>query len=105
MRARAGAAAAARRNRRRHSIGRIAARTARLALTAGPAVVAMGVALATRVPVEGSSWSTTFPALLVVAVGTATAVAPLTSAVMASVDRAHVGMANGLNSAMAQPAD
>jgi hypothetical protein len=42
------------------------------------------------------------PALLVIAVGMAGAVAPLTTAVMASVDANHVGTANGLNSAVAR---
>ena len=42
------------------------------------------------------------PPLLLVAIGMAIAVAPLTTAVMASVDLHHVGAANGFNSALAR---
>ena len=42
------------------------------------------------------------PAVLVVALGLAGAVAPLTTAVMASVDARHTGTASGLNSAVAR---
>jgi MFS family permease len=42
------------------------------------------------------------PAILVIAIGMAGAVAPLTTAVMASVDGDHVGTANGFNSAVAR---
>ena len=39
---------------------------------------------------------------MVVSIGMAICVAPLTTAVMASVDTAHVGTASGLNSAIAR---
>ena len=42
------------------------------------------------------------PAIIVVAVGMAGAVAPLTTAVLASVDARHTGAASGLNSALAR---
>jgi EmrB/QacA subfamily drug resistance transporter len=84
-------------------MGRVAARTGpRLPLTAGPLIVAAGFALAARIGGGGSYWTTVFPAVLVIAVGMAGAVAPLTTAVMASVDRGHVGTANGFNSAVAR---
>lgn len=71
-------------------------------LTIGPAVVAVGFALAARMGAGSSYWTTLFPALVVVACGMAGAVAPLTTAVMASVDTRHVGTANGFNSAIAR---
>lgn len=71
-------------------------------LTIGPAVVAVGFALAARTAPGTSYWTTLFPALVVVACGMAGAVAPLTTAVMASVDTRHVGTANGFNSAIAR---
>jgi EmrB/QacA subfamily drug resistance transporter len=71
-------------------------------LTAGPIVVGIGFALAARVEPGASYWTTLFPALVVVACGMAGAVAPLTTAVMASVDARHVGTANGFNSAIAR---
>ena len=83
--------------------GRVAARTGpRLPLTVGPLIVAAGFALAARIGGGGSYWTTVMPAVLVIAIGMAGAVAPLTTAVMASVDRDHVGTANGFNSAVAR---
>ncbi|MEA3048264.1 MAG: hypothetical protein QOG84_100 [Sphingomonadales bacterium] len=83
-------------------MGTLAARTGpRLPLTLGPLVAAAGFALCARIG-EGSYWTTTLPAVLVVALGMAGAVAPLTTAVMASVDSNHVGTANGFNSAVAR---
>jgi EmrB/QacA subfamily drug resistance transporter len=83
-------------------MGALAARTGpRLPLTVGPLVAAAGFALCARIG-QGSYWTTTLPAVLVVAIGMAGAVAPLTTAVMASVDAGHVGTANGFNSAVAR---
>jgi hypothetical protein len=42
------------------------------------------------------------PAITVIAIGMAGAVAPLTTAVLMSVDGRHVGAASGLNSAVAR---
>jgi MFS family permease len=84
-------------------MGRVAARTGpRLPLTIGPLIVAAGFALAARIGGGGSYWTSVLPAVLVIAVGMAGAVAPLTTAVMASVDKDHVGTANGFNSAVAR---
>jgi predicted MFS family arabinose efflux permease len=84
-------------------MGALAARTGpRWPLTIGPLVVGLGFALATRTSAHVSYWTTLFPALVVIAVGMAGAVAPLTTAVMASVDARHVGTANGFNSAIAR---
>lgn len=85
------------------AMGAVAARTGpRLPLTIGPMIVAGGFALASRIGAEGSYWTTVFPAVAVIAVGMAGAVAPLTTTVMASVDGDHVGTANGFNSAVAR---
>ncbi|HEU4372854.1 MAG TPA: MFS transporter [Telluria sp.] len=84
------------------AMGRLAERTGpRLPLTVAPLVVAAGFFLATRIG-SGAYWSTTLPALLVIAVGMAGAVAPLTTAVLASVDAGHTGVASGFNSAVAR---
>jgi MFS family permease len=74
----------------------------RLPLTIGPLIVAAGFALAARAGSGESYWTTLFPALVVIATGMAGAVAPLTTAVMASVDAQHVGTASGFNSAIAR---
>ncbi|MBV9656289.1 MAG: MFS transporter [Acetobacteraceae bacterium] len=79
-----------------------AAKGARLPLTAGPMVVAAGFLLAMRIPAGGSYWTGILPSMLVIAAGMAGAVAPLTTAVLASVDSRHTGTASGFNSAIAR---
>lgn len=84
-------------------MGRLAVRIGpRLPLSIGPVVVAVGCVLAARIGGGGSYWVTTFPAMLVIALGMAGAVAPLTTAVLASVDGEHTGVASGLNSTVAR---
>ena len=84
-------------------MGKLAARIGgRLPLTAGPLVVAAGMLLARRVERGDDYWATVFPAVTVLALGMALAVAPLTSTVLASVDNRHGGTASGLNSAVAR---
>ncbi len=85
------------------SMGRLAgARGARLPLTAGPAVVAAGFLLATRIAGGGGYWTTILPSILVISFGMAGAVAPLTTAVLSSVDSRYTGTASGFNSAVAR---
>lgn len=75
----------------------------RLPLGIGALVVAAGLALYTRVGAGSSNyWIDVLPATLVVAVGMAICVAPLTTTVMNSVDADHVGAASGFNSAVAR---
>jgi EmrB/QacA subfamily drug resistance transporter len=84
-------------------MGAVAVKTGpRLPLTAGPLIVAAGFALAARIGSDSSYWTGVLPAMLAIAIGMAGAVAPLTTAVMASVDKDHVGTANGFNSAVAR---
>jgi EmrB/QacA subfamily drug resistance transporter len=84
-------------------MGAFAAKTGpRPPLTLGPLIVAAGFALTARVGDDGSYWTNVLPGVLVIAIGMAGAVAPLTTAVMASVDKDHVGTANGFNSAVAR---
>src|SRR5258705_126909 len=74
----------------------------RLPLAIGPLLVAAGFALILRIDARGSYLTVVPPALLVIAIGMAGAVAPLTTAVLASVDAAHIGSASGFNSAVAR---
>jgi EmrB/QacA subfamily drug resistance transporter len=84
-------------------MGRVAASIGpRLPLTLGPLIVAAGFALAARIGTGESYWTSVLPVVLAIAIGMAAAVAPLTTAVMASVDSGHVGTANGFNSAVAR---
>jgi EmrB/QacA subfamily drug resistance transporter len=74
----------------------------RIPLTVGPLIVAIGFLLLLRVSPETGYWSGIFPAILVMSLGMAGAVAPLTTAVLKSVDAEHTGSASGLNSAVAR---
>ena len=71
-------------------------------LTVGPVIVGAGLILATRIASDQSYWTHAFPAILLMSMGMAIAVAPLTSTVLASVDRHQTGMASGLNSALSR---
>ena len=75
---------------------------ARLPLTVGPIIVGLGFLMIMRVNGAGSYWTTVLPAIVVIALGMAGAVAPLTTAVLSSVDPQHTGSASGLNSALAR---
>lgn len=74
----------------------------RLPLTIGPILTGAGFALLVRVDTGVDYWRQLFPAILVIALGMAGAVAPLTTAVLASVDPRHTGTASGFNSAIAR---
>jgi len=79
--------------------GRIGARAP---LTIGPLVVAAGFLMALRIDSSVSYWTAVLPMIVVIALGMSAAVAPLTTAVLNSVDPVHTGSASGLNSAVAR---
>ena len=83
--------------------GALAARIgARLPLTIGPLVVAVGFLLALRIDADADYWSGVLPMIFLIGLGMSAAVAPLTTAVLTSVDSKHTGSASGLNSAVAR---
>jgi predicted MFS family arabinose efflux permease len=74
----------------------------RLPLTIGPLVVAVGFLLTLRISAQADYWTEVLPAILIIAIGMSGAVAPLTTAVLNSVDARHTGSASGFNSAVAR---
>jgi EmrB/QacA subfamily drug resistance transporter len=71
-------------------------------LTLGPIVTGLGFALLVRADPAAHYWTSVFPGIAVIALGMAGAVAPLTTAVLSSVDSQHTGTASGFNSAIAR---
>jgi EmrB/QacA subfamily drug resistance transporter len=84
-------------------MGQLAGRMgARLPLTVGPLVVAGGFLLALRIGAQVHYVADVLPAIVVMSLGMAGAVAPLTNAVLGAVDNRHTGSASGFNSAIAR---
>jgi len=84
-------------------IGAVAGKVgSRAPLSTGSLVVTGGFLLILRIGHNADYWTTVFPAILVIAIGMAGAVAPLTTAILASVDSRHTGSASGLNSAVSR---
>ncbi|MGH9216178.1 MAG: MFS transporter, partial [Acidimicrobiales bacterium] len=85
--------------------GALAARIGpRLQMTVGPLLVAVGILLMTGIKAGVSYWTGVLPAVIVMGLGLATTVAPLTSTALGAVDDRHAGVASGVNTTVSRAA-
>jgi MFS family permease len=77
---------------------------ARLPLIIGPVIAALGFAMFILPGARANYWSSFFPAVVVLGLGMAVSVAPLTTTVMGSVKEEQAGIASGINNAVSRAA-
>lgn len=73
-------------------------------MTFGPIVAGLGLLLLLRVDADAQYVTQVLPGILLFALGLSATVAPLTATALDSVEEAHVGIASGINNAVARMA-
>ena len=74
----------------------------RLFMTAGPLVFAAGVALLYLIDADFNVWIQVIPAMVVMGLGLALTVAPLTSTILGAIDSSRSGIASAVNNAVSR---
>jgi EmrB/QacA subfamily drug resistance transporter len=88
----------------RWSGGLVAHYGGRTPLTIGSVIVAAGYFVLMLPGIGGGYWKTVFPGMVLLGIGMAVCVAPLTTTVMDAVDQRQAGVASGVNNAVSRMA-
>ncbi|MFW5419087.1 MFS transporter [Nocardiopsis sp. CNT-189] len=85
--------------------GRLAERIGpRVQMAVGPALVAVGMVMLSRLSADSTYLADVLPGVVVVGLGLSTAVAPLTATALSSAPERHAGVASGVNNTVARAA-
>ncbi|HEX2388104.1 MAG TPA: DHA2 family efflux MFS transporter permease subunit [Solirubrobacterales bacterium] len=75
---------------------------ARIPLTIGPLVIALGMLMMTRIDADADYLTSVLPAVIVFGIGLTFVVAPVTATVLAAAESRHSGIASGINNAVSR---